>query len=242
MDRSKDAELIEASAEGLYGAGQAIWDPSDRWNRHKRNEIDTFGRRWAAPLMNEAGTVLDVGCGSEPYAWLPAGRISVDRFAAQVAHLPNAVAASIERLPLRDQSVDFTVCVGSVLNYASAAEAVAEIGRISKPGAWLLLHFESSTSFEHVLTSRWRSPVVRLETLNGGRSDTIWVYRPAYVFDLLGGAGFRLRRQHRFHIVSTLALRASLSQQLAAPLAKLERLLPWLRTFADDVILLAERS
>jgi SAM-dependent methyltransferase len=241
MLEKTDRRLIRASAEKLYGAGQKIWHANDPWNAHVRKEIDKFGRKYAKEQVANASQALDVGCGSESYGWLPETRISTDRFEAQLKNVPNPMVADVEDLPLETQSVDFIVCVGAVLNYASAAEAIAELARVSQPGGFLLLQFETSTSFEHVLTKRWGAPAMRIETVNAVRAETLWVYNPRYIFDLLSTFGFEVVVSERFHVLSALGLRLGMGQQRAARLAHLDRAFQWCGRFADDVILLAQK-
>lgn len=242
MAEEADHEVIKASAEQLYGSGQPIWHPGDAWNQRVRLEIDRFGRRHAAPLLRRARTVLDVGCGSEPYEWLPPDRVSVDRFEGQLRGAPNGVVADIEALPFGDCEFEFVVSVGAVINYASAAEAIRELARVTKVGGGLLLQFETSTSFEHAMTGRRGSSALRVQTANAGRPETLWVYNPEYVCRLLSRGGFHIRCTRRFHILSALGLRLGLSHQRAARLSALDGGFGWLGSFADNIILLAERS
>jgi SAM-dependent methyltransferase len=241
MEQPEDDELVRSSAARLYGEGQPIWDPSDRWNVYKRAKIDQFAREYATKHLGVAGIVLDAGCGSEPYEWLPDHTISLDRFWPQARGRTWPVAADLTQLPFRSASIGFIVCVASVLNYVSAAEALAELGRVTKPGGSLLLHFETSTSLEQLARARWGAPVVRLATMNNGREDTLWIYRPSYIRRLLNAAGFQVRRERRFHILSALGLRLGFDQQKAARLAAFDRLLPWAGDLADDIILIAEK-
>jgi SAM-dependent methyltransferase len=242
MEQSEDAKLVNASAARLYGAGQEIWDPKDRWNSRKRKAIDSFARKFAVPGLSRASVIMDIGSGSQPYGWLPSHTISLDRFWGQVRHHQMPVVGDMQRLPFRTAAADYVVCVASVLNYAPAAEAIAELSRVLKPGGNLLLHFETSTSFEHLGTGRWGAAVIRIATENGGRDDTLWVYRPSYIRALLQSSGFRLLRQHRFHIASALALRLGLRQQQAAPFSTFDWIFAPATTFSDDVILIAERA
>lgn len=239
--RSSDGRLIRESAERLYGEGQRIWDPLDRWNAYKRVAINSFAERHARVLVEQAETILDAGCGSEPYAWLPARTVSLDRYKSQLRDRSKPIVGDLERLPFDDQSIDFVVCVASVLNYVSAAEAIVEISRVLRPGGHLLLHFETSTSFEQIFRSRWGAPVVRIDTLNSGRYDTLWIYSPSYVNALLSNRGLSIKQRQAFHIGSALALRFGIDQQASARLAALDGFLRVLRLFGDDTILLAEK-
>jgi len=241
MEPSEDKRLVRDSAARLYDQGQPIWHTRDRWNRHKRASIDRFARRHAVGRLESAKTILDAGAGSEPYAWLPPTTIALDRFSRQVAGRPRGVAEDLERLPFANASINFVVCVASVLNYVSAAEAISELARVTAPNGHMLLHFETSTSFEHFGRTRWNSAVARLETINAGRPDTIWIYSPAYIRTLVEASGFRIRKSGAFHILSALGLRLGIAQQEAAIAGRLDTVLAPLSRFADDVILLAER-
>lgn len=235
-----DARLVRLSASRLYGDGQPIWDPEDRWNQHKRAEIDRFCRGFRDKLA-AADRVLDAGCGNEPYDWLPVQTVSLDRFWRQVEGRPQGVVGDLRQLPFADGAFTFAVCVASVLNYVDPIAAIAELARVVEVRGRLLLHFETSTSFEHIGEEHWGRPATRIDTINAGRPDSIWVYQPAFIFRALEAVGFRIRLKRRFHIVSAAGLRLGLSQQAAARWALADRLATPLGAFADDVILLAER-
>jgi SAM-dependent methyltransferase len=241
MQPPSDELLIRESAGRLYGKGQPIWDPKDRWNCYKRSIICEFSEQYARPLFAQAETILDAGCGSERYTWLPRGEIALDRFLGQLQDRARAVVGDLGLLPFKSESIDFVVCVASVLNYVSAVEAISEISRVLRPGGHLLLHYETSTSFEHLLRPRWGNSVVRIDTINSGRDDTLWIYRPSYIAAILANAKFEIKRERAFHIASSFGLRLGFGQQWSARLAGLDRFFYALRTFADDVIILAEK-
>jgi SAM-dependent methyltransferase len=241
MLSSDDEFFVRAATKRLYGDGQRIWDPEDRWNAYKRSVISEFSDRHASRLIAEAKIILDAGCGSESYPWLPERAICLDRYFGQARTRSNAIVGDLGSLPFNDSSIDFLVCIASVLNYVSAVEAISEISRVLRPGGYLLLHFETSTSFEHILHSRWGSPVVRTDTMNSGRPDTLWIYRPSYIATILAATKLSINKIQEFHIASALALRLGLSQQLSARFAMLDPLLQLFSMFADDVIILAER-
>lgn len=241
MRQSSDENLVWDSAARLYGDGQPIWDPSDRWNTYKRAAIDAFAKEHVADRLTNSDRILDAGSGSRTYEWLPSHAISLDRFWLQVRERDNPVAGDLQRLPFASASMDAVVCVASVLNYVSAAEAISELGRVMRPGGFLLLHFETSSSLEHIGTGLWGRLVARLDTLNSGRNDTIWIYRPSYVRSLLNANGLSIVRTQGFHILSAGALRFGFSQQRSAALAVLDGWAKPLAFFADDFILLAEK-
>ena len=237
-----EAAAVRASAASLYADGQRVWDLSDRWNKLKRQRIDRFCRkqlrRHSIPLQQ----VLDVGAGNDGYDWIPTHAIRVDRFINQVTSYPTAVVGDVEQLPFRSGTFDTTICVGSVINYASAVEAVAELMRVTGVGGWLILHFESSASFEHVGTSRWRASASPLDTINSSRDDHIWIYSPELIRSSIKANGGAVVEARAFHILSSLGLRIGLSQPQAAWLASLDGMSGLLTAFADDVIFLVEKT
>ncbi|SEO31057.1 Methyltransferase domain-containing protein [Bradyrhizobium sp. OK095] len=241
MSRLDDELIVRDAARRLYGDGQPIWDPKDRWNSYKRASISAFCSRHASHLLSEAEAILDAGCGSEAYPWMPERSICLDRHFLQTRAKSNGVVGDLCSLPFEKGSFDFVVCVASVLNYVSAIEAISEVSRVLRPGGHLILHYETSTSFEHVLKSTWGMPVARTETINGGRPDTLWVYRPSYITTILRGARLQGRKVQRFHIASALGLRIGLGQQTSAKFAVLDPFVQRLGMFADDVIILAEK-
>jgi SAM-dependent methyltransferase len=241
MQLLEDELLVRESAGRLYGNGQRIWDLKDRWNVYKRSVISDFSERHARPLIAQSETILDAGCGSEFYSWLPDRAISLDRFLMQLQDRSRAVVGDLELLPFERESIDFVVCVASVLNYVSAVEAISEMSRVLRPGGRLLLHYETSTSFEQIFHPLWGNSVVRINTINNARDDTLWVYRPSYIATILANTKLEVKRVQAFHIASALGLRLGFSQQWSARFAPLDRFLQAFRAFADDVIILAEK-
>lgn len=241
MSLGDDELVVRDAATRLYGDGQPIWDPKDRWNNYKRASISAFCSRHASHLLSKAETILDAGCGSETYPWMPERSICLDRHFLQARARSNGVVGDLSSLPFESGAFDFIVCVASVLNYVSAIEAISEVSRVLRPGGHLVLHYETSTSFEHILKSTWGMPVARTETINAGRPDTLWVYRPSYIASILRGARFQDQKVQRFHIASALGLRIGLSQQVSARFSVLDPFVQRLGMFADDVIILAEK-
>ncbi|PZA09719.1 hypothetical protein DNX69_20390 [Rhodopseudomonas palustris] len=232
---------IKKIIERLYGDGQAIWDAHDRWNRYKRAGIDGFAKEFVSPLLARSKSVLDAGCGCQPYSWTPPLSIGFDIFEKQLAARQLGVVGDVSRLPFRDGSFEFIICVASVMNYVPALETISEFSRTLRQGGHLLLHYETSTSFEHFLTRRWGAPVTRINTLNNGREDAVWVYSSEYIDSVLTLNGFRVLKQRFFHIASALLLRVGFSQQRAAGLAALDCALKPFDRLGDDRIILAEK-
>lgn len=241
MNSVLDEAAIRKAAHERYGSGQPIWNPTDRWNAHKRINIETFVITAAASRLRSAADVLDVGAGSHTYTWMPSHTISCDLFAEQLRNKPNAIVGDVEALPFRSNSFDLVLCLASVLNYASAAEAIRELSRVTRTYGAVVLHFESSRSFEHVGRRMWGASTTAVRTRNNGTLDTVWVYSPGYISRLLAQCNLRPIEERRFHILSSLGVRLGLPQNVAAVASSLDRFAAPLSEYADDIILLAER-
>lgn len=185
---------------------------------------------------------MDVGCGNDGYAWMPKATVSADKFYEQVANLQRAVVADIESLPFRAGSFDLSFCVGSVINYASALEAISELARVTAKGGHLYLHFETSTSFEQLGRPSWNAQVHLNKTENSFRTDHVWIYAPRFITTILSKAGFRVIAKERFHILSALLVRLGADPNRATQACRFDKIVKWLSGFADNVILLAERT
>lgn len=237
----EDEELVRQAANACYASGAEIWSPSDRWNEVKRRGIEAFAIEVLKDLRSDA-RVLNAGSGSHKYEWMPPQAVNLDRFAAQVMQLPNPVVGDLEDLPFGAEEFDAVICVGSVLNYTSAMEAIAELSRVLKPGAALVLHFEASDSAEHLGTSIWRAPAAPLQTMNNGRPDLVWVYSRSFIRRALKRYSIEIERQQGFHIASAALLRLGISQQAAAGAAYLDRFFAAFSFLADDFILMGRKS
>lgn len=242
MDAANDERSIVAlSASRMYADGQQIWPAHDRWHSHVRQQIDQFVQKHCLTLLREAHAVLDVGCGKDGYSWLPPHTIGLDKFFEQVAGNERAVVGDIEMLPFAADYFDVVLCVGSVINYVSALEAVSELARVLSKRGRLVLHFESSSSFELIAKPSWNALTYMHSCENSLRDDHIWVYAPRLIRKALAMSGLRIIAQGHFHIIPALLVRFGLNQNSAAKLAKVDPLFQWLSPFADNVILLAEK-
>jgi hypothetical protein len=243
MKRSRDpSALIRRSAARLYGKAGSNWPKSDDWNEYKHQETERFILRTGLKILQNANRILDAGAGDSAYEWMPSSCISLDRHRLQIFQKRNAVVGDVERMPFTSGYFDLVVCIGSVLNYASAAETLNEFARVTASGGYIYLHFETSTSFEHLFNPAWGASVYLTKTTNASRTDYVWVYSPKYILALLAGLQFRVIQSTRFHTLSALCCRLGISQTWAHPLARLDRAAALLGYFSDDVVILAQKA
>lgn len=92
------------------------------------------------------GTLLDVGCGSKPFAWIFEG--AIDRYVgtdlSSSAYLdevrPDAYALA-EALPVRDASVGTVMCLSVITYLPDPQRFVVEAARVLEPGGHALIEF-----------------------------------------------------------------------------------------------------
>jgi SAM-dependent methyltransferase len=166
----------------------------------------------------------------------------MDRFFSQVANKRDAVVGELEILPFTNEAFDLVFCVDAVIDYVSAPAAINELSRVTRMGGRLYLHFESSSSFEQLGRSSWNAPAYLHDTINSSRPDNIWIYSPEFIYRSLRTARFKILKVEAFHILSALLLRLGVSQNRAALAAFVDSGAFLLKRFADDVIVLAEKT
>jgi SAM-dependent methyltransferase len=129
------------------------------------------------------GTVLDVGCGAQPYRSLlhPSVRyIGIDRSTAADEfgyRVPETRSFEGTRWPIDDASID-TVMATETLEHVSRPEVfLAEAHRVLKPGGWMLLTVPFAARWHYIPHDYWRfTPSGLRSLLNDAGFDTPCVY------------------------------------------------------------------
>jgi SAM-dependent methyltransferase len=205
--------------------------------------LDRYGESIISDLIqSERQTILNIGSSSTPYKWMPPETINADLFYKQLTYMGLPVAADCEKLPFRNEAFDIVLCIGSVINYCSALEALIEISRVTKRNGYAMIHYESSNSLENIFTKRWRGNIIKLNTLNSKIEDHIWIYSNNYIESAVREIGFNVIERRGFHILSSLALRFGVPQATASRLAVLDRIFGYDSNLSDDVIILCQKS
>jgi MPBQ/MSBQ methyltransferase len=136
----------------FFDAMAASYDELEPWYEHVYAELHRILRSALIPAAR-GSRALDAGCGTgfqtailAELGYQPHGLdLSAASLAVARGRQPTArfVRGNLGTLPYRDASFDAVVCAGSTLNFVDQPGiAVAEIARVMRPGARLLLEYE----------------------------------------------------------------------------------------------------
>jgi hypothetical protein len=230
-----------------YNDSAEIWDMTDRWHAWAKGQIEIEMSAVSNELKARcypASLVVDVGSAGNPYGLGDVQRIDIDLAEKRLAGCTRPICANIESLPLRSRVSDLTVCVGSVLNYASLEESILELHRITKVGGAAIFQLELSNASEFIGHSAYAADAAFVTTFYRGE-EKLWVYSDSYIKRVLIGAGFSLVRVRYYHILSSMILRLTRRPNFATAFAPLDHLWSYSRaagSWADSGIYVCSRN
>ncbi len=143
----------------LFDAMAPTYDDLEPWYEHLYAVLHGILRETIGPAPPGGGSALDAGCGTgfqsallTELGWDAHGiDVSAGLLAVARRRLPAAsfALASVETLPYPDARFDAVVCCGSTLSFVDdPARALAEMGRVLRPGGRLLLDCEHRPSLD----------------------------------------------------------------------------------------------
>lgn len=226
------------NAKEIYSSMDNVWPDNNQWYDYTHRTIIEFIENNLSHKLHTQNIYLNAGSGGSVYNL--AGKCYHVDIAENLIHsLPNHYVASIENLPFEDSMFDATICVGSVINYCSALESIAELARTLKTGGYLIIEFERSNTAELWFNKEYGKQITmqKYEYLN--HIHTLWLYREQYMRRLLKENGLNVIKYKRFHSLSALVNKITQKEDLSGMYSKYDDILsPFSRYMAHNIIML----
>jgi SAM-dependent methyltransferase len=159
--------LVDVRAEHwkppVYRPAGGVWPAlRARLLRFMDLQAGTIWRDLAAELPKVAGTVVDVGCGVQPYRPLFSAGVRYigidyadtrDTFRVEA---PDTIYYTGDRWPLEDATADFVLCTETLEHVATPEVFLAEMFRVLKPGGRALLTVPFAARWHFIPYDYWR--------------------------------------------------------------------------------------
>ncbi len=232
--------IDEEQIKNFYEHVADVWPTDDKWHAYSRNQIHDF------VLKHKFSTgryILNAGSGGSTYG-LTNKMHHIDVVKSKIEHFEFYTVSKVGNMPFDDGEFSDSICVGSVINYCDAAQAIHELSRVTARGGSLILEFESSWGYEHFLKSPYKSDAGVATLRYQGEKQRMWVYSPEYIQSVLRSCGFLVTCKHAFHYLSGMHYRLYEDENKAATWAVFDwamRRIPILRKHACNVILACVR-
>lgn len=228
----------------LYNSMEEIWPKNDKWYQYTYKQIQSFLKRWEVKLgFDESTLILNAGSGGNTYD-INGRHTHLDISEKHLEGIDDAIIASVEDIPISDNSCDVCICVGSVINYCDVTSAISEFSRILKKGGYLILDFDQSRNYEFIGTETYNSNLDIIETFNSGFVDKVWVYSEKYITSILKHNEFSIISKKYYHTMSCLVYKLLHNEQKAAKYVNLDKLIKWIphvRKISNNIILIAKK-
>ena len=239
---SDDNKNVKNMAKKNYKQSEP-WPDNDVWHFYTYKILHKYIQDYIDALqLKGTQVVLNAGCGKTTYK-TRATIIYMDIIEEYINLFENYIVGSIENIPLPDCSVDYVICVGSVINYVDIQKAILEFRRVLKPNGILLLEFERSNSAEFLFTKKYAKSIFMQTYQYNNQTHYLWMYGEKFVLQLVEFYKFSCKKKHRFHSVSSLLFRFGISEEKAAIYSKLDNwLYPFSAFLAHNEILILEKD
>jgi ubiquinone/menaquinone biosynthesis C-methylase UbiE len=189
--------------------------------------------------------IVNLGSAGESYGLPEQSMLHVDLIGKFFEKSQRYLIADLHNLPLQDRSVDLCLCVGSVLNYCDASILIYQIGRILRDTGIAIVEFETTTSFDYLLSRGFGKSVSPVNTFYGSQKIKLWAYNPRYIQENLLENQLSVMSSSTFGHISPLVYLLGRNQRIAARfhhLDKIIRRVPWLKRYASNVIFSCQKT
>ena len=202
--------------------------------------IDKYVGSIIGELSSES-IILNAGSGGKKYK-TKAKQIHLDIAEKTILQMENAVVGNIIEMPFNNETFDYAICVGTVINYCEAEKAIRELYRVLKENAFLILEYERSGSGLVNKEIRNRDLSVFVHTYFNEPHKNL-LYSDQYIKGLLLDNGFTIKRSKRFNTTIPW-VEMFASEKLAHSMTVIEPLLrniPPINKYSHNAILVCKK-
>lgn len=237
-------DLFEVSK--TYNSMAEIWDLNDTWHWITHEMIMSFIWKSINEIPNNKNIkILNAGSAGNSYGLNEKNIVHTDIAKNKIRHLPNSILSNIEDIPLKSNSFDLIICVGSVINYCDPIRVFDEFNRLLIRKGHIIIEFESSCTFELLGKENFNKKVVLTDTFYNGGIERLWYFSELYIQELASNFNLKIYDRNKCHLVSPLIYRLLKKEKFAAHFAKLDDIflkIPLVNRFASNVIYLLKKD
>ena len=236
-------EIDKGQVAQKYNSLAEIWSREDKWHSRTSQTIQQFISDYVAPLPEAKANILNAGSAGNAYGLSEEHMIHLDIAAEKIAHLPNSITGSIEKIPVTANEFDLIVCVGSVLNYNDPMKVFEEFDRVLRPGGYLVIEFENSNTLELIFTKDYNKKAIFVRTFYYG-SEPLWYYSDTWINEIIDIHHLEIVRKSKFHFLSPFIYRFVKDENKAGPFMRFDRIfkrIPILKDISSNTILLIRK-
>ncbi len=232
-------KIDEERVRQLYNQMSDIWPADDKWYTYTHQRIIEYINRFAKKNgISDSSKVINIGSAGNEYG-LPGTHYHVDIAEERIKHCAHYVVCSAEHLPFPDNYFDAGLCVGAVINYCDPLPVIAEISRVLKPGAKLVLDYDQSRSYEFIGFCYNHNAHI-IETFNSGETDSVWVFSERLISSYCQKHGLKISNKEYYHLLTPLIYKICKDEEKAATYVwtdKILRYFPFLNRISCNIIL-----
>lgn len=228
-----------------YNNIENIWTEDDPWHFYTFRNIQRFIKKEFRKLnLGYNFSLLNAGSAGNDYEIDCKRHIHVDLIEKNIVDKPHYIVGSIENLPLKNNEIDFILCVGSVINYADALSSIREFSRILNNKGYIILEFENSYSLEYLSSQNFKKTATIVSTFYKGEEEKVWIYSHKFIKKSLEKNGFKIIKSKNLHILSPLIYKLCKNEKIASKFTIFDSVLlrvPFLKHYSSNVILLCQK-
>ena len=229
--------MLTPNTKEIYTKLEYVWPQNSKWYDYTHNTICAYVHKRISSLQTGNITILNAGSGGSNYG-LDVEMYHLDISPNLISKCNHQIVASVEDIPCASNSFDVIICVGSVINYCSALEAITEMARVLRPSGLLILEYERSNSAE-LWGSKEYGKTATYQSYNYlDETHNLWLYSDKYIKKIVVSSGLQVDEYKRFHSLSAVVNRITKDEDFAGKFATLDCFFrPFSYLMADNCIL-----